>query len=251
MRATVQRIGWTVLLVGAVLLLRASAGGDLAPPPLDSLGAVGDWVDARDPATAAIALVRFAAELAGWYLLGLTALYGLASGLRSGGLASLADALAAPGAARLVRSGLGLGLLASTAAGAATTTDDRAATTSTAIMRPLNDDGTAWMVPEGAESPEDPSTSPSPAETMPTAETTPTAGSTVATARRTTWTVSSGESFWSIAEDVLEEALGRPPSDAEIDPYWRALIETNRHRLVDPADPDLIHPGQVFELPAP
>ena len=45
---------------------------------------------------------------------------------------------------------------------------------------------------------------------------------------------------------------GRPvPTDAEIDPYWRRLIEHNRDRLIDPANPDLIHPGQVFETPTP
>ena len=41
----------------------------------------------------------------------------------------------------------------------------------------------------------------------------------------------------------------RLATDAEIRPYWLALIERNRSSLVDPANPDLIFPGQVFQLP--
>jgi nucleoid-associated protein YgaU len=64
------------------------------------------------------------------------------------------------------------------------------------------------------------------------------------------WVVTPGESFWSIAEHVLSDSLGRAATDAEIDPYWRALVAGNRHRLLTP-DPDLVRPGQVFSLPAP
>ncbi|MBA2279909.1 MAG: LysM peptidoglycan-binding domain-containing protein, partial [Acidimicrobiia bacterium] len=63
-----------------------------------------------------------------------------------------------------------------------------------------------------------------------------------------TWTVAAGDSFWSIAERVVESMLGRPPSDPEVDGYWRTLVAANADRLVSPS-PDLIHPGQVFVLP--
>ncbi len=65
-----------------------------------------------------------------------------------------------------------------------------------------------------------------------------------------TWRVQPGECFWSIAEDVLTRSRNRPPSDAEIVPYWRALIEANRAALADRANPDLVFPGQVFTVPA-
>ncbi|MFP5322935.1 MAG: LysM peptidoglycan-binding domain-containing protein, partial [Acidimicrobiia bacterium] len=58
-----------------------------------------------------------------------------------------------------------------------------------------------------------------------------------------------GDSFWTIAEETVSDALARPATDDEVDPYWRRLVEANRARLVDPADPDLLHPGQVLELP--
>lgn len=63
------------------------------------------------------------------------------------------------------------------------------------------------------------------------------------------WTVRRGECFWSIADDALAHALGRAPSDAEVVPYWRAMIQANRHLLADPANADLIYPGQVFAVP--
>lgn len=240
-----RALGWTTLVLGAVIILRSSAGGDLAAPPLTSFAALGDWADQRDSATMAIALVRFAAELAGWYLLGLSVLYGLAHVLRWRGLSSLADALAAPGAARLVRSGLGVGLLATTAAGAATPVEaGSAARSTTAVMQPVQEDepGTAWMVPES----DTPTTTVAPEEvdvaTPPPAR---------HEAPPSPWTVTEGESFWTIAEDVLETTLGRTPTDDEVDPFWRMLVEHNRHRLPDPDDPDLILPGQVFEVPAP
>ena len=56
--------------------------------------------------------------------------------------------------------------------------------------------------------------------------------------------------MWSIAAELLADHSEREPAVAEVDPLWRRLIEVNIHRLVDPSDPDLILPGQVFEVPA-
>lgn len=58
-----------------------------------------------------------------------------------------------------------------------------------------------------------------------------------------------GDSLWSIAERTTSTRLGHRARDHETAPYWRTLIEANRHRLVDPSDPDLIHPGQELLLP--
>jgi len=62
-------------------------------------------------------------------------------------------------------------------------------------------------------------------------------------------TVQEEESFWTIAERSLVDALGRQPSDAETTSYWKSLVDANRDRLQPPYDPDLIFPGQVFHLP--
>ena len=64
-----------------------------------------------------------------------------------------------------------------------------------------------------------------------------------------TWTVRPGDHLWGIASATLRHRLGRAPTDAEVEPYWRRLIDLNRSRLVDPGNPDLIFPTQVFDLP--
>jgi nucleoid-associated protein YgaU len=64
------------------------------------------------------------------------------------------------------------------------------------------------------------------------------------------WSVEPGESFWSIAVEVLADRWGRIPTDGEVGPYWRALVEANADRLVT-GDPDLLYAGQVLVLPAP
>jgi hypothetical protein len=64
-----------------------------------------------------------------------------------------------------------------------------------------------------------------------------------------TWTVRPGDHLWGIAAATLRHRLGRAPTDAEVEPYWRRLLDLNRSRLVDPGNPDLIFPTQVFDLP--
>jgi nucleoid-associated protein YgaU len=54
-----------------------------------------------------------------------------------------------------------------------------------------------------------------------------------------------------ITRQVLGQAWGRPATDAEIDPYWRALVAANRSRLPDPDNPDLVYPGEVLTVPPP
>lgn len=67
----------------------------------------------------------------------------------------------------------------------------------------------------------------------------------------TSWAVEPGDSFWSIAEDVVTPPGGPVPSDRDIGRYWRRLVDANRSRLVDPANPDLLLPGQRLTLPRP
>jgi hypothetical protein len=65
------------------------------------------------------------------------------------------------------------------------------------------------------------------------------------------WTVAPGDSFWSIAEEILTDVAGHEPTEQAIRHYWVQLIETNRRRLADPANPDLLFPGQLLDLPTP
>jgi hypothetical protein len=65
------------------------------------------------------------------------------------------------------------------------------------------------------------------------------------------WTVAPGDSFWSIAEEVLTEVAGHEPTEQAVRRYWVQLIEANRRRLADPANPDLLFPGQRLDIPNP
>ena len=231
--------GWLLGLLAIGTALRLAATGDLAAPPLHSLDRLTSWADAREPAAAAMALVRLTAELATWYLLAVSALHAVATISRAAGGHRLADAVATPAVRRLVRAGLGLGL----AAASSVSGRDEVAAPGTVTMTPVaeapvvtqtrieDDGGTATMRPDVV-------ADGGVAQMAPLAPDAP-----------TSWMVEPGDSFWSIAEELLVDAWHRQPTDAETDPFWRALIERNRHRMVDPADPDLIQPGQVFEVP--
>lgn len=77
-----------------------------------------------------------------------------------------------------------------------------------------------------------------------------TAGATaVEVAAAETWMIRPGDNLWFVAEETLRDEWGRPPTDAEIVPYWRDLIELNRDVLVDRDAPDFVYSGQVFQLP--
>ena len=247
-RRAARALAWSALLIGSLAVLRLGSAGDLAPPPLSSFGGLQRWADARDPATVAIALLRLGTEIVVWYLLALTVLHGVAALVRSRSIHAIATALTAPGIDRVLRSALGAGVMAvmpltstgglpvpaaGTPAADATPVAARgSAPGGTATMRPVDDQvsrGTARMVPHREVPHHDAVEHGAP--------------------QPTTWRVSPGESFWSIAEEQLTAVRHRPPADHEVAPYWRAMIEANRHRLVDVDDPDLILPGQVLELP--
>ncbi len=81
---------------------------------------------------------------------------------------------------------------------------------------------------------------PTPVPTAPVAPPTPT---------RRVWNVQPGQHFWAIAAATLHDTWGRDTTAAEIAPYWRELIDANRARLRDPGNPNLVYPGQEFDLP--
>jgi nucleoid-associated protein YgaU len=60
--------------------------------------------------------------------------------------------------------------------------------------------------------------------------------------------VEQGDHLWRTSAEHLATVLGRPAEDAEIDPYWRSVIEVNVQSLIS-GDPDLIYPGETVVLP--
>ncbi len=60
------------------------------------------------------------------------------------------------------------------------------------------------------------------------------------------WTVEPGDHLWGISRSVLRRD-GTEPTTRAVNSYWRRLI-TENHNVVG-NNPDLIHPGQVLQLP--
>lgn len=103
--------------------------------------------------------------------------------------------------------------------------------------------------PTDKPSPDLPTTEPATTE-PPTTEPPPVAPPPVApppnsppTGANSVYVVQAGESFWSIARDLAEDRIGRPPTEPETAQVWRALLELNRDRIRS-GDVDLIHPGE-------
>lgn len=58
-----------------------------------------------------------------------------------------------------------------------------------------------------------------------------------------------GDHLWGVAEAEVGRRLGRAPTDAEVVPYWTALVRQNAGRLQS-GDPDLVFPGETIALPS-
>jgi nucleoid-associated protein YgaU len=228
--------------VGLVLLGR----GELAAPPLSSLTSperLRNWFDARPPAVAVFALLRLAALGLAGYLVALAGLTFVARLTSSPSMLRATDAAIPPGARRVTAALLGVGLVG---AAAGPLLDGRTGRTETLVMvdRLVPGQPVEVLVPLDGD---DPDAADGSATLRRLAPDKP--GSQPAAPQE--WVVARGDHLWSIAEAHLGDVLGRPPTDAEITPYWRALIDHNRSRLSDPDLPDMIFPGQVFELPPP
>lgn len=88
-----------------------------------------------------------------------------------------------------------------------------------------------------------------PAVAAPQSESTPAATDTSEPSPTAKWRVERGEHLWGIAASVVAQRTGTEPVVREVADYWLRLIDENRDRFVDPANPDLIHAGLVLTLP--
>jgi nucleoid-associated protein YgaU len=234
MRTTRPRLTLLALLLlglGTLAALAQAGRGPMAAPPLGRPGTWVDWAAGRTPPEVAAAIGRLIAmALAGWLVL----LVGLGCALRIAPLARLrrlADAFTPVALRRVIEAAIGAGMSVSVVLPTVAATPARAATVEeVAVLRRLDAPAVEVSGP--------PTT---------VADPPPAAGG----AAPGTWVVRPGDDLWAIAEHVLADSWGRPVTDAEVAPYWRALVEHNRGHLVHAGDPDLVRPGQVFELPSP
>jgi hypothetical protein len=235
-RARLGLAVWVALLAAVAIGGLRAGGPILATPPLRDPAVWASWAAARDPVTIVFAVARLLVVAAAFYLLGITSIGVAARFARAARLVAVADLLTVPAVRRLLQSALGFGL--ATASVTVMTTAETPApmptpatirlvnadtTSDVELMEPVEEGSVAWMELLSRDDQD----------------------------RTRRHTVRRGEHFWAIAEDVLRDAWDRQPTDAEIDPYWRALVEANRSRLVDRRNPDLLLPGQTVVVPDP
>lgn len=254
--AVARRLGglaWIGLLIATVVVLDRLGTGRLSPPPVLDRGDLRRWLDGRDAVTVSFALVRLVALVLTVYLLAVSAIGLLARATRMPALVRAADLTTVPAVRRLLGAVAGVSLSATAAtlvvadvvpADRPATVDDGGRVDTRVVIERLpdgretvlrrlpddgSDDGTSTLrVDDGTEDEDD-----GPPGDRYAAR----------------WTIEPGDHLWHVAETTLTAGWGRTPTDAEIVPYWRTLIETNRGSLIDPANPDLVRPGQTFALP--
>lgn len=244
-------VAWATALAGVLTALHRFGAGVMAAPAVADPGAWATWASAREPLEVVAAVGRLVTIGLGWYLLLVTLIGAVLRLARAVRLVRIADALTVPFVRELLRRGLGVGLAVAIAGSSLqpspAAADDPVRTPPILLQLdpelPADPAGTPPVLLEL-----DPERRADPVGTPPLLELDRAGPNPVG---REVHEVRSGESFWSIAEQMLASVWGRAPSDAEVVPYWRELIAMNRDRLVDPDDPDLIHPGQRFVLPAP
>jgi nucleoid-associated protein YgaU len=236
-QSSTKRAPQLVLCVLAVALalggLHLAGRGPVAPPPLTSPSGWGRWLEQRDPVVAAFAVLRLAALAVGWYAAVVT-VAGAAARLASRRrLVAALDHLTVPPLRRLLAATVSVSLSTGVATPALATSDRDAAP----VVADTRASGTTAPTITMRRLP--PASDPAPAPPTP------------APAAHRTWTVQPGQCFWSIAEAVLAERLGRQATAEEVVPYWNRLIDANRAALADRDNPDLVFPGQVFTVPPP
>jgi hypothetical protein len=231
--------GSMAAIVLGLFWLELLGAGDLAGPPL-SLDGAASWLEQRDTDVVVFSLLRLGAMAVGWYLLLITAVGGAATVLRLRRIAAAMNRLTVPFARGILGGVTLLGVASAPPPVAPPTPDsmielppDTTAPRETATLR---------LLPDPAP--------PSPPPSEPTPPSAPDHARQDIDTPATTWVVQHGESFWSIASELLTDLHRRAVSEDEVAPYWRLLVELNRSRLVNPNDADLLYVGQEIELPA-
>ena len=238
-------VAWSGLLVAALVALHALGSGPLGGPPAGVAWHV--WLSGHDPLLAVAAIGRLVVLVVGWYLAVTTVLGAGARLVRSARAVRMADALTVPFVRGLLQRALGIGLATAVTLSGMSTVPAGADPGERRPPPLVELDGSRRdLVLDEATGPPLP-------PTLGLLDR-PDRGGAVdrvgpAVPAHDRHEVQPGESFWSIAVAALTAAWGRAPTDREVVPYWQELIAANRAELVDPDDPDLIHPGQRFRLP--
>jgi len=232
-RGSVLLVMAAALLTGAGLV--AAGRGPLASPPVRAWDDVNTWYEQVGAGAAALTALRLVAVLAAGWIVVATVLQLVGGTTRRRIVQRVADGVSPRWLTRLAHGAAGLAVTVGLA-GPPVPSDPAG----TAVMEVLEEPGSATSTTTTPTTTTTTTTSAPPPRTPPAAPDSPPppiAAEEVVVAR--------GDSFWSLAVEAVA-ASSRP---ATVDAYWRRLVELNRPRLVDPANPDLLYPGQVLVLP--
>lgn len=229
---------WLGLLAVALVWLHRQSEA-LGPPDLHE---VAEWLAVAGPEVAVVGVLHLACTALGWYLVVTTVAGIVLRWLKAPRSTRVVDACTPPPVRRLVRAVACVAMTATATASAATSSAAHGVG-GTALA------GSVTTAPPGA-APSEPVTMRRIVEPaaegdsvqmrlLPAEDPAPPPGPRQRE-------IVAGDHFWSIAENELARVRSRPVSDAEIDPYWRMLVDANRAEV---ADPDLLFPGQVVRLP--
>ncbi len=271
-------LSWSTASVGGLIVLRRLGRGDPRFEVPNEPAAWPAWWAAHDPLDVAAALGRWLALVLLGYLAAVSVLH-LAAALAPRGRVRRVARAATPrfltgllAGAVVVAGTSSVGASSPGGSGATSSVDGSnppvmrvigAPTNAAEESSPSSSSSTTVVVTSDPTSTVPPSTAPPPPPTVapppPTTEHLDPAVPALAPATSPTtppateWpgevVVGPGDHLWSIAEQTVTARLGGVPAEATIADYWRRLIDANRDRLIDPADPSLIHPGQRFVLP--
>lgn len=230
----------------AMAMLHHLGRGTLAGPPMGSIAALTRWATDLDPAVLAMVAVRLAALAVGYHLLLTTVLVVIGRAVRAPRLVAIADAMTLPMFRTTAGRLAGLAISASAVVGGALPSAGAAPTPAATHATPQpTSTGTGPVLIERVALPPGTATAdPAPATTA-TIRAVPPPLVPGAAPAPTLHRVRPGDHLWGIAEEAVGAALGRAPTDAEVDPFWRQVITVNP----DLVDPDLIFPGQVVVVP--
>jgi nucleoid-associated protein YgaU len=254
MRASVRTMA---LSLGVAIALWFLGRGALATPPVESWAQFHDWLGERSTGAAAIAALRATGAVVALYVGAVSALSIIAEVTSFVALGRVARSLVPRSLRPLVGVALGAGV-ATAAASLAVPRTSAPTQIATLVLDPPSDaTATMYLVSDPAPAPSLASLAATAnaietprdliVDTTPAPVAAPEMPSPVIAPR--TWTIERGDHLWAVAHETLADSWHRSPTDAEVVPYWRELIERNRSRLVDPSNPDYVLAGQVFELP--
>lgn len=240
------------LEVALVVALHLSGGNDYTVP----LRSLGDWFASADATVVLVAVARLVALVIGYWLLTTTVLYAAAHHLGWGSVAGVLQWITLPFVRRIVQGVTAASLTGASLMGPATVAVAPVLAETTEVAQGdaggEGDEENGEGTDDGEELP-DTSGVPVDAAGWPDLGTDggfwrPGELPQIANNTEGTHTVVASDHLWKIAEDHLQQTVGRAVTEDEVCLYWLRVIDANKDSIQS-GDPDLIYPQETIKLP--